>query len=148
LFVAGIKRTRRKHHNEIVAALSIDLFVKSADELLDEIGRHQSLAAIEDESLQDSAADALPIGAGPTPSGGRAGEVIAADGGVAAATFLAADEAAQKVARSPALPESGRPRIGHAFARANGALACLDHLPQLVVDDAKGRDLLNDPLLR
>ena len=80
-------------------------------------------------ALQRSAADALAIGTGAAAPSGRAGEVIAPDGGVATATFLAADEAAQQVARTPALPKPGGPRIGHAVARSNGALTCFDSLP-------------------
>jgi len=46
-----------------------------------------------------------------------------------AATFLAADEAAQQVTRTPALPKPGSPSFGNAVACSNGTLTCLDGLP-------------------
>ena len=107
----------------VFTALEIDLVLKGSDEFYNEFWRHQALAqTVDDQSLESGAANSLAIGVGTAAASGGAGEIIAPDGSVMAATFLAAHKPAQKVAGAPAIPKAGGPRIGNAIACSNGTL--------------------------
>ena len=119
-----------------IATLPVDLLVEGADELLDQLRVHQALPqGFQDQLLELTPADAPGVGAGsPAPRGG-AGEVVAADRGQAATAAAAPGEAGQQVLDAAPLPEPAGARLGDTLAASNGALPCLDRLPQLVVDD-------------
>ena len=65
------------------------------------------------------------------------------------ATALSAlDQAGEEMARATAFPEARRPCADHAVAIPNCALTCLYGIPEVIIDNAKGRDLLKDPPFR
>ena len=59
---------------------SVDLVVEGPDKLADKIGRHQLMSeSFDNPSLDFASTNACTIGAGPLPSGSRAGDVVLAD---------------------------------------------------------------------
>ena len=127
-------------------ALPVDLLLLGFGELGDEIRLHQPRAQrIEDDALQHLAADRPPVAAHPLPTGGAAGEIVAADRGQRLAADAAAGEAGQQMPRPPLLPELARDRLGDPRRLPRRRQSRLHRRPQLVVDDAQLRHLLDDP---
>ena len=98
-----------------LAVEAVHLPVELGDELLDQLRRHQPvLQPVEDQGLEDGAAQAALVAAGPLAVGRRTGEVVLADGGQRRAADPAMGQPGQEVPGAALLPELGRSRLGDA----------------------------------
>ena len=114
-------------------ALPVDLLLPGFGELADQLRLHQPRAQrVEDDALQHRAADRPPVVAGALPTGGTAGQIVAADRGQRLAAAATASQAGQQVPRPPLLPELGRDRLDDPGRLPGGGQARLHRRPQCV----------------
>jgi hypothetical protein len=98
-----------------------------------------------DALFQFIAPDRLPVAAGPLVARRRASEVVGRDHRIAAAAHPAAREAGQQVLRSAQLAELAA--VVRATWPLEPGLARFRGLPELIIDDAQLRHILDHPNL-
>jgi len=124
----------------------VELTVIFGDELGDQLGLHEvGLEAGEDARFQHVAANGEAVVAGTAIARGRAAVMLVADLGETAAADAALDEVRQEI-EGTTCPFRADAGMVVCQLLAHVALACLDGLPERVVDDAQRRHLLGDPL--
>jgi hypothetical protein len=122
--------------------------MKGADELGDEIGPHQVLLQrLENEVLEDLAADAAPVVAEPVTVRLGAAEIIAAHCRQRMAALAADDKAGEDVPGPAFLPEPALPYCDRRWRLRDRVEPRSRPLPKLLFDDAKLGNRFDHPLV-
>src|SRR5215831_15637684 len=106
------------------------------DELGDQIGMHQiMLEGVDDQSLENSASDALAVFAGAAAARDATSEIVLASCCERAATLTAAGETCQQMLGTAVKPEFFLAGFPHSVTAPDTGESLLHAVPEIVFDD-------------